>query len=42
MKTVSVRPGGTFGLILLDTVAGSLAVAFRRGGEPAEEAEGVV
>lgn len=36
------RPDIQFGLILLGAVAGALAVAFRRGGELAEEAEGVV
>lgn len=36
------KPDIQFGLILLGAVAGALAVAFRRGGELAEEAEGVV
>ncbi len=36
------RPDFHFELILLGAVAGVLALAFRRGGELAEEAEGVV
>jgi hypothetical protein len=36
------KPDLQLGLILLGAVAGALAIAFRRGGELAEEAEGVV